>query len=95
MRARTIQTKQLYPSAPTPCQPSQKLVGPKKSPVNTGDFVDMGTKLYQLELQLSQRDYNIQDSMKKLKMCQNLLWPNGDTNKVCILSVTLLNESDV
>lgn len=47
-----------------------------------GEFVDFGTKLYQLELQLSYKDNEINLLEKKLKKYAQELYPSGNSSKV-------------
>jgi len=53
-----------------------------KTRVTTGKYVDWGTKLYHLELELSYKNNEIEILKKKLKKCTDELFPDGDCGKV-------------
>lgn len=55
---------------------------PGKDRKGNGEFVDWGTKLYQLELELSFKTNEIVVLQKKLQKYVRELYPGGDSNKV-------------
>nr|XP_002125823.2 uncharacterized protein LOC100179290 isoform X1 [Ciona intestinalis] len=72
-----------------PCQPGQH----PKSRVASGRFVDWGTKLYQLQLELSYKNNEISILKKKLRDRTNELFPGGNTNKKSVVT-TLRTKCD-
>lgn len=53
-----------------------------KSMIATGEFVDWGTKFYQMQLELSYKSNEIEILKKKLKKAHQELYPDGGNGKV-------------
>nr|XP_039257563.1 uncharacterized protein LOC120334177 isoform X1 [Styela clava] len=67
---------------------------PGKGAKGKGQFVDWGTKLYQLELELSYKNNEIVLLNKKLKKYTDELYPGGNTSKKSVIT-SLQNQNDV
>lgn len=70
--------EQLFNPADTKCLPGKGVKG-------RGEFVNWGTKLYELELELSYKNNEIEVMKKKLKRFADELYPDGNTAKKSVV----------